>query len=160
MDCSPPGSSVHGILQARILEWVAILSSRRSFQYRDQTQVSCVSFYHWATSKRTSRILSNQPQQLPAGCQSLVLERSRSFQSKRTSGRGPFSDHLTTNKMEAGFFSFQDFTILHSQWEMIQKLGLKMWDFIIYNIFLKWWSKSCIILIRTFLFSPEFVVFF
>ena len=30
MDCSPPGSSVHGILQARILEWVAISSSRRS----------------------------------------------------------------------------------------------------------------------------------
>ena len=30
MDCSPPGSSVHGILQARILEWVAISSSRGS----------------------------------------------------------------------------------------------------------------------------------
>ena len=30
MDCSPPGSSVHGILQARILEWVAMPSSRRS----------------------------------------------------------------------------------------------------------------------------------
>ena len=35
MDCSPPGSSVHGILQARILEWVAISSSRRSSQPRD-----------------------------------------------------------------------------------------------------------------------------
>ena len=42
MDCSPPGSSVHGILQARILEWAAISSSRRSSQPRDQTQVSCV----------------------------------------------------------------------------------------------------------------------
>ena len=40
MDCSPPGSSVHGILQARILEWVAIPSSRRSSQPRDRTQVS------------------------------------------------------------------------------------------------------------------------
>ena len=39
--CSPPGSSVHGILQARILEWVAISSSRGSFQPRDQTHVSC-----------------------------------------------------------------------------------------------------------------------
>ena len=37
-----PGSSVHGILQARILEWVAISSSRRSSQPRDQTSVSCV----------------------------------------------------------------------------------------------------------------------
>ena len=35
MDCSPPGSSVHGILQARILEWVAMPSSRRSSWPRD-----------------------------------------------------------------------------------------------------------------------------
>ena len=41
MDCSPPGSSVHGILQARIPEWVAISSSRGSSQPRDQTHVSC-----------------------------------------------------------------------------------------------------------------------
>jgi len=40
MDCSLPGSSVHGILQARILEWVAILFSRESSLCRDQTQVS------------------------------------------------------------------------------------------------------------------------
>ena len=40
VDCSLPGSSVHGILQARILEWVAISSSRRSSQLRDQMQVS------------------------------------------------------------------------------------------------------------------------
>ena len=39
MDCSLPGSSVHGIFQARILEWVAISSSRGSSQPRDQTQV-------------------------------------------------------------------------------------------------------------------------
>ena len=40
VDCSPPGSSVHGISQARILEWVAISFSRGSSQPRDQTQVS------------------------------------------------------------------------------------------------------------------------
>ena len=55
MDCIPLGSSVHGILRARILEWVTISSSRGSSWPRDQTQVSCVSFigrqilYHWAT---------------------------------------------------------------------------------------------------------------
>ena len=43
MDCSPPGSSVHGILQARILEWVAMPSSKGSPPPRDQTRVSCVS---------------------------------------------------------------------------------------------------------------------
>ena len=55
MDCNPPGSSVHAISQARILEWVAISSSRRSSQLRDGTHVSHVSctgrwiLYHWAT---------------------------------------------------------------------------------------------------------------
>ena len=43
MEYSPPRSSVHGILQARILEWVAIPCLRGSFRPRDQTQVSCVS---------------------------------------------------------------------------------------------------------------------
>ena len=52
MDCSLPGSSVHGIFQARILEWVAISSSRVSSQPRDWTCVSCIDrwiLYHWAT---------------------------------------------------------------------------------------------------------------
>ena len=40
MDCSPPGSSVHGILQPRMLEWVAMLFSMGSSQPRDRTQVS------------------------------------------------------------------------------------------------------------------------
>ena len=40
MDCNPPGSSVHGILQARILEWVTISFSRASVQHRDRTQLS------------------------------------------------------------------------------------------------------------------------
>ena len=43
MDCNPPGSSVHGIFQTRIQEWVAISSSRGSSQLRNRTQVSCVS---------------------------------------------------------------------------------------------------------------------
>ena len=52
MDCSPPGSSAHGLFQAKILEWVHISSSRVSSPLRDHT---CVSFmgrqilYHWAS---------------------------------------------------------------------------------------------------------------
>ena len=55
MDCSPPSSSLHGIFQARILEWVAIPYSRGSSQPRAQTQISCIScigrqmLYHCAT---------------------------------------------------------------------------------------------------------------
>ena len=54
MDCSPPGSSVHGILQARILQWVAFPFSRASSRPRDQTQVSCIAgrfFTIWAIGK-------------------------------------------------------------------------------------------------------------
>ena len=42
MDCSPPGFSVHGVLQARLLEWVAISFSRGSSQPRDWTWVPCM----------------------------------------------------------------------------------------------------------------------
>ena len=42
MDCSLPGSSVHGMLQVRILGWLAISFSRESSQTRDQTWVSCI----------------------------------------------------------------------------------------------------------------------
>ena len=53
MDCSPPGSSVHGIFQARILEWIAIPFSRGSSWPRNQTSTSYIScfskriLYHW-----------------------------------------------------------------------------------------------------------------
>ena len=52
MDCSQPGSSVHGILQARVLEWVTIPISRGYSWPRDWTQVSCLVgrfFTIWAT---------------------------------------------------------------------------------------------------------------
>ena len=53
-DCSLPSSSVHGILQARIMEWVAVPFSRRSSQPRDRSQVSCIAggfFTIWTTRK-------------------------------------------------------------------------------------------------------------
>ena len=53
MDCSLPGFSVHGIFQARVLEWVAISFSKESSWPRDRTQVSCIAdrcFTLWATN--------------------------------------------------------------------------------------------------------------
>ena len=58
MDCSPPGSSVHGILPARILQWVAIPFCRRSSWSRDWTWVSCIAgrfFTIWATREALVR---------------------------------------------------------------------------------------------------------
>ena len=52
MDYRPPGSSVHGIRQARILEWVATPFSSGSSRHRDRTEVSCMAgrfFILWAT---------------------------------------------------------------------------------------------------------------
>ena len=65
MDCSPQGSSVQGISQAKMLEWAAISYSRGSSQPRDQTHVSCVScigrrilyqFCHLLLLSRFSRV--------------------------------------------------------------------------------------------------------
>ena len=63
MDCNLPGSSVHGILRARILEWVAISFSRGSSPSRDRTHVSCIGrqfLYHWTTREapRYPRLLT------------------------------------------------------------------------------------------------------
>ena len=58
VDCNLPGSSVHGIFQAIVLEWIAISFSRVSSQPRDQTWVFCIvdrRFTVWATKE----VLSN-----------------------------------------------------------------------------------------------------
>ena len=60
VDCSPPGSSFHGIFQARILEWVAISFSRGSSRPRDRTQVSHIAgrcFNLWATREALSWVI-------------------------------------------------------------------------------------------------------
>ena len=60
--CSPPGFSAHEILQARVLEWVAMPSSKGYFQPRDWTSVSCVVnifFTYCLSHQRCSQILSN-----------------------------------------------------------------------------------------------------
>jgi len=57
MGCSPPDYSVHGILQARILAWVAISYSRGPSQHRDQTWVSYIAGRHFIVcATREARI--------------------------------------------------------------------------------------------------------
>ena len=73
MDCNPPGASVHGIHQARILEWVVIPFSRGSSWFRDRTWVSCFGrqiFYHLSHQESPLtilKVLTNISQVL--GCQ-------------------------------------------------------------------------------------------
>ena len=56
VDCSLPGSSVHGIPQARILEWVAVSFSRRSSQSRDWTDISCIAGRIFTLSHRGAHL--------------------------------------------------------------------------------------------------------
>ena len=68
MDCSLPGSSVHGILQARILEWVVIPFSRRSSQPRDWTWFSRIAgrfFTVWATREASREVGNRSLQNIP-----------------------------------------------------------------------------------------------
>ena len=82
MDCSPLDSSVHGILQARTLEWVVMPSSRGSSWPRDRAPVSCGSctgrrvLYRWATTEAQSN-------HTPIGM----------FKNKMSSGKGKQKDH-------------------------------------------------------------------
>ena len=71
-DCSPPSSSVHGISQARILEWVAISLSRGSSWPRDRTCASCISVLQ-------ADSLPFEPSENPSH-QSLVAERNKYLQ--------------------------------------------------------------------------------
>ena len=66
MNCSPPGSSVHRISQATILEWVTISFSSRSSRLRDQTRVSCIDrriLYCWAT-REAQKVVALNPKNL------------------------------------------------------------------------------------------------
>ena len=69
VDCSPPGCSVHGSLQARIMEWVVISFSRGSSRPRDQTQVSCIAgrrFNLWAAREALAPRIKPELLGLPA----------------------------------------------------------------------------------------------
>ena len=71
MDCSPSSSSIHGILQARILEWVAISFSRGTSWLRDRTQVSCIAgrcFNLWTTREYSACKLNKQGDNIPRWC--------------------------------------------------------------------------------------------
>ena len=98
MDCSPPGSSVHGILQARILEWVAIPFSRVSPRPRDWTRVSCT--FRWVdyaqspreSQKRLRCFINKKPSNRASACD---LTHSVGLQPSSAGGRSP-SVRVTT----------------------------------------------------------------
>ena len=110
MDCSPPGSSVHEIFQARILEWAAIFYSKGSSRPKDQTLVSCIAegLFTVSTTVRVqwksllasptlaSRFFTPAPPEKPSFFNTLsVYERLRSNLAFRLSGKLLFRSPLT-----------------------------------------------------------------
>ena len=106
MDCSPPGSSFHGILQVRILEWVAISFSRGSSWPSDWTWVSRIAgrrLTAWATTCKTFAVICRIP------FQSLVLlSRISLFQSTLLS---LFSHSVTSDTCDPVDFSPPDSSV-------------------------------------------------
>ena len=102
MDCSLPGSSLHGILQARVLEWVANSFSRGYSRPRDRTRVSCIPGRHfnlWATREahiklRASFIHSTNIHWTPAMHKALSWHLRYTEQNDQNSG--PLLSHRGT----------------------------------------------------------------
>ena len=99
MDCSPPGSSVHGILQARILQWVAISFSRGASRPRDRNCVSYVSCSYFSVLIWTS-LEAQTAKNLPAIQETQVwslgredpLEKGMAIQSTILAWRIPWTE--------------------------------------------------------------------
>ena len=108
---SPPGSSVHEILRARILEWAAIPFSRGSSQHKNQTRVSCIAgrvFTAWATREAPWVQFTM-----------LLLIFHQNFE-----GIAPWSSSFLRNLK-----SFCCLTSLHSLWKLLVLSSLVFWNF-------------------------------
>ena len=106
MDCSPPGSSVGGISQTRILEGVAISSSRGSFRLRDWACVSCRRFFLTAPpgmqrdEEKWPHVNALRPRDRPVPCRLSSSLRGPAT-GARTPGEAPTGDAAPVWKLSA-----------------------------------------------------------
>ena len=114
-DCILPGYSIHGIFQARILEWVALFSSRGSSPPRDQNHLSCVSciaggfLTHWAIrevpQKSVRKTVTKRPINLSSDNRILILLMAIVYHSAYDQMLSP-SPTLTFAQCSAHFKNF------------------------------------------------------
>ena len=114
MDCSPPGSSVYGISQARLLEWVAVSFSRESSGPRDWTQVSCIAGKFF-TIEATREALYD--------CLNCVYVKGKTKKFELSIGRiiSNFCNHNFSKILNLGFF-FMEKRIFIKVWSTLQSL--------------------------------------
>ena len=104
MDCSPPGSAVHGIFQARTQEWVAISSCRGFFPPRDETRVSYISctgwrvLYHY-TPIQNKNFKKQTKKNNNSGSRIVTFSRKRKSSVQLPSKQKPFNSPLRKFKM-------------------------------------------------------------
>ena len=108
MDCSLPGSYVHEILQARIVEWVAISSSRRSSRPWDQTRIS----YYWQVGS-LPLVPPGRPHSLlnvllPSKDSYLLQEAACDFRDVQLSHTCPQCTHLSSSLLTLSIFEVLD----------------------------------------------------
>ena len=119
VDYSPPGSSVHGILPAWILEWVAIPFSRGSSQPRDQTQVFCIAgrfFTVWATREATCHVAAFSEDLLSTGWKSFHMV---PWKDQRTDSRTP---HGYQNPLMPGSHTWSSMSTVPCVWVQPSRL--------------------------------------
>ena len=125
MDYSLPGSSIHRILQARILEWVAISFSRWSSRPRDQTRIFCIAgrfFTIWAT--REALTVTHLPPRI------LILSRSHS--SPRNPHDSGEIDPLSNSRVDVYYRSSWASQLFAKDW-----LRNRSWHYSLHFMF--WW---------------------
>ena len=116
MDCSPPGSSVHGILKAKVLEWADISSSKGSSLSRDRTCASSIGrwvLYHWATREARlyhkyklcqQRFLPTGPQRGPQFCLHACREHDDAANSESRAASGLFCKCCVIGSLRKGAY--------------------------------------------------------
>ena len=122
MDCSLPGSSVHRIFQARILEWIAISSSRRSSLPRNWTQVSWIAgrfFTDWAM--REAIWVDRKKHSLMI----LILELTNPQRSWEGSLEFLYQDHFPILNILEGVNDVLQWCVCYSKWTNTEALSLR-----------------------------------
>ena len=132
MDCSPPGSSVHGILQARTLEWVATSFSRGSSWPRFQTQVSCIPggcFTVWVTGLPWSHYKFTYKKWWRCYvCKFLKKEMGSWFKSNPVSNKSCFDSKCSIVSIDNLPYSKRDSNTTNKNMNGIQQITGPMWS--------------------------------
>ena len=106
MDCSLPGSFVHGIPQAKVLEWVVMPSSRGSFPPRDQTHVSCL--LHWQAGSLPLLMEKDKRNKRSGAPKKICVEAARQLFSMFEHRRGKSFYYKLDLGHREGIFSHHD----------------------------------------------------